>query len=209
MEVMGFPDTSPASIVLQHLRRHGQSTIKELEGVLGVSTTAVREHLIHLQSYGLVSTSTLRYGPGRPRIIYTLTDKAQKLFPKQYDLLINLLLQEIGAEDGREKVERLLERVSMRLAHEYTERINGVGIHVRLTELHTMLEDQGIPAEVQPSGGGIRIFSCPYLDVAHEHVEVCTMERHMIEHVLGEKVVQEQSMRDGHNHCCFSINNMT
>ncbi len=205
MEVIGFPSTSPASLILQHLGRQGQTTIKELEGVLGVSTTAVREHLAHLQSQGLIATSTVRYGPGRPRLLYTLTDKAQRLFPKHYDLLINLLLHEIAASDGISKVEQLLERVSTRLASDYTDRIRSEDIHVRLHELRHMLEDQGIPSDVQPEGTGLRILSCPFFGVAQEHAEVCAMERQMIEQVLGEKVQQEHSIRDGHHHCCFFV----
>jgi predicted ArsR family transcriptional regulator len=205
MEVIGFRDSSPASIILQHIQRHGQTTIKKLEEVLGVSTTAVREHLAHLQAHGLVVTSTMRYGPGRPRLVYTLTDKAQSLFPKHYDLLIRLILQELAAEGGMERVEALLERVGARLAQEYGERISGEDVSVRLNELHQMLEDKGIPAEVQASGTSINIHSCPYFDVAQEHGEVCAMERRMFEQVLGKEVVLEQSIRDGYHHCCFAL----
>lgn len=205
MEVIGLQDTSPASIVLQYIRRHGQATIKDLERVLEVSTTAVREHLAHLQSYGLLATSTLRYGPGRPRLVYTLTDKAQRLFPKNYDLLIHLLLQELSSEGGMERVEQLLERVSSRLANEYAERISATEREERLKELRVSLESQGIPSEVQPSGDGITIFSCPYFDVAQEHAEVCTMDRQMLERVLGEKMIQAHSIREGHHHCRFNV----
>jgi DeoR family transcriptional regulator, suf operon transcriptional repressor len=205
MEVFGLTSTSPANIVLRHLRRHGQATIKELEGVLGVSTTAVREHLAHLQSHALVTSNAVRYGPGRPRLVYTLTDKAQRLFPKNYDLLINLLLQEIASEEGAEKVEHLLQRISTRLAEDYTDRMKSDDIQERLAELRARLEDQGIVSEVQPTGNGISIFSCPYLAVAHEHTEVCSMERRMVEHVLGKKVVQEHSILEGDHHCCFIV----
>lgn len=206
MEVLGFSSTSPANMVLQHLRRHGQATIKELEGVLGVSTTAVREHLAHLQSHSLVTSNTVRYGPGRPRLVYTLTEKAQRLFPKHYDLLINLLLQEIATQEGLAKVEHLLQRISTRLAQEYSDRMNANDIEERLTELRRCLESQGIASDVQPSGDGIRIFSCPYLDVANEHNEVCEMEKNMLEQILGKKVVQEHSILAGDHHCCFHVN---
>lgn len=205
MEIIGFPSASPAGIILQHLQRHGQATIKELEDVLGVSTTAVREHLAHLQAHNLVAISTVRYGPGRPRFVYTLTHKAQSLFPKQYDLLINLLLNEIAAEGGTEQVDLLLERVSKRLAEEYADRISGVDVQARLVELRAMLESRGIPAEVQQSGAGIHIFACPYFDVAQEHAEVCTMERQMIEQVVGQKMTLEQSIREGHHRCRFVV----
>jgi predicted ArsR family transcriptional regulator len=206
MEIIGFRDTSPARLILQFIQRQGQATIKELEDVLGVSTTAVREHLSHLYANGLVTSHSVRHGPGRPRLVYTLTDKAQTLFPKQYELLINLLLQEIAIQEGAHRVEQLLERVGKRLASEYSERISEDDVRIRLDELRTMLETRGIAAELQPSGEGLKILSCPFLDVAQEHGEVCTMERQMIEQVLGEEVVLERSIRDGHHHCCFHLN---
>jgi predicted ArsR family transcriptional regulator len=205
MEVIGFRDSSPASIILRHIQRQGQSTIKELEDVLGVSTTAVREHLAQLQANGLVETSTMRYGPGRPRLVYTLTAKAQSLFPKHYDLLIHLILEELATEGGIEKMNRLLERVSVRLANEYTDRVNSDDVQVRLDELRQTLEEKGIPVGVQPSGTSFNIHSCPYFDVARQHGEVCMMERNMFEQVLGEKIVLEQSIRDGHHSCCFTL----
>jgi predicted ArsR family transcriptional regulator len=205
MEIIGFRDTSPARLILQYIQRQGQATIKELEDVLGVSTTAVREHLSHLYANGLVTSHSVRHGPGRPRLVYTLTDKAQALFPKQYELLINLLLQEIAVQEGTHRVEQLLERVGARLAEEYTERISEEDIKVRLDELRTMLETRGIAAELQPSGEGIKILSCPFLDVAQEHGEVCAMEQQMIEQVLGEEVTLDNSIRDGHYHCCFNL----
>jgi predicted ArsR family transcriptional regulator len=208
MEVIGFRDSSPASIILQHIQRQGKTTIKELEEVLGVSTTAVREHLAHLQASGLIATSTMRYGPGRPRLVYTLTAKAQGLFPKHYDLLIHLMLQELAAEGGIEKVEQLLERVGARLANEYADRVSSTDIRVRLDELQQTLEAKGIPAEVDTheEESTIHIHSCPYFDVAREHGEVCTMERQMFEQVLGEEVQLERSIREGHHHCSFVLN---
>lgn len=203
---LGLAEGSPAATILRHLQRHGQATIKELEDALGVSTTAVREQLANLHSNGLIATSTVRNGPGRPRFVYKLTERAQSLFPKQYDLLINLLLQEIRALDGQSKVELLFSRISARLAHEYAGRISGVDVQARLAELRAMLESDGIPAEVHADGDGIQIFACPYYEVAQEHPEVCTMERQMIEQMLGEELVIEQTIRDGHHHCCFVAN---
>lgn len=206
MQNIGLPISHSASLILNHLQRHGQATIKQLEDVLGVSTTAVREHLAHLQAENLVAITTVRNGPGRPRFVYKLTKKAQSLFPKQYDLLMNLLLQEIAAEGGTRQVDFLLERVSKRLAEEYADRMSGIDVQARLLELRKMLESQGIPAEVRQADDALHIFACPYLDVAQEHAAVCTMERHMLEQVVGKKMRLENSIRDGHHHCRFVIN---
>jgi predicted ArsR family transcriptional regulator len=205
MSVQRYSETSPAGTILRHLQRQGQATIKELEEVLGVSTTAVREHLVNLQVDGLIATRSERRGPGRPRLVYALTDKARSQFPKQYDTLIKLVLREIGADEGPAKVEQILARVSQRLADEYSDHIQGVDVKARLAELRTLLESRGVPAEVAPDGDAIRLFACPYYDIAQAHPEVCSMERQMIEYVLGEKVAIGKTIREGHHNCQFVV----
>ncbi len=207
MEVIGFRDSSPASIILQYIQRQGRATIKELEDVIGVSTTAVREHLAHLQANGLLETSTIRYGPGRPRLVYTLTEKAQNLFPKHYDVLLHAMLQELVAEGGTERVEQLLQRVGLRLAEDYAVQITAEDIETRLQELRYVLERKGVAADVQQPEGRLHVHSCPYFGVAQDHGEVCQMERRMFEHVLGEDVQLEQSIREGHRCCSFALSN--
>lgn len=205
MELIGFRESSPAGIILRHIQQQGRTTIKELEGVLGVSTTAVREHLSHLQARGLVETSTVRSGPGRPRLVYTLTDKAQHLFPKQYDVLINLMLQEIESQEGAEKVSQILTGVGDRLAREYSGRIRAAEAQKRLEELREVLEQKGISAAVEPGSHAISVHSCPYFDVAQEHSEICRMEKQMFEQLLGEPLALEHSIHDGHHHCRFIL----
>jgi predicted ArsR family transcriptional regulator len=179
--------------------------VKDLAGLLGVSATAVREHLIHLQAEGLLAVRAERHGPGRPRLIYALSAKAQSRSPKQYDRLIALLLRELAAEEGSAKVELILGRVSQRLAGEYAGAMAGTDIAARLGELRALLEQRGVPTEVAPAGDGLRLFACPYYDVAQAHPQVCSMERHMIEQVLGQKLDQQTSMREGAHSCHFSL----
>jgi predicted ArsR family transcriptional regulator len=202
-----YTNDSPAGKILAHLQRHGEATVKELEEVLEVSTTAVREHLTHLQARELVATRLVRRGPGRPHLAYFLTAKAQSQFPKQYDTLVNLLLREIAGREGPERLQVILDAVAARLAKEYGAQVSGAELSERLTTLHGALEARGIPAEVQPSGNGFEIFACPYLDVAQEHASVCTMERRMIEQLLGEQVALEGTIREGHRSCHFVVTN--
>lgn len=196
--------SGPVAQIIEHLQRHGQATIKELEELLGVSTTAVREHLVHLQSEGLIASSAVRRGLGRPHNVYALTPKAQHLFPRSYDSLIVALLHELAAEDGAH-LDALLGRVSERLAQQYALHITSDELAQRVKELGVLLEQRGIPTDVSPEGTSISLFACPYLEIIREHPSVCAMERRMIEGVLGEKVVLEQSIREGHHSCRFVI----
>jgi predicted ArsR family transcriptional regulator len=205
MLVIGYSTTSAAGQILQYLQRHGEANVKELAALLAVSATAVRDHLVHLQGEGLIEVRAERYGPGRPRLVYTLSEEARSRFPKQYDRLITGLLRELIALEGLVKVEQLLERVSRRLADEYAPLMEGVGVVERLSELRGLLELRGVPAEVVEGGEGIRLFACPFYDVAQDHPEVCSMERQMIEYVLGEKLALESTIREGAHTCRFVV----
>jgi DeoR family suf operon transcriptional repressor len=205
MTSMGFTTESGAGKIVDYLQRNGEGSVKDFAALLGVSATAVREHLVHLQADGLIVARAERRGPGRPRLVYGLSEKAQSLFPKQYDRLISVLLRELIALEGPDKVAQILDGVSQRLASEYADRMHGTVVAERLGELRRLLELRGVPAEVAPEGAGITLFACPYYDVAHMHPQVCSMERQMIEYVLGEKLDLQNSIREGAHSCNFTL----
>lgn len=204
MGPLGYDAESPAGKILAYLQRNGEGTVRDLEMLLGISTTAVREHVINLQSRDLLSAKVVRRGPGRPHQVYSLSPKGQNLFPKAYDLLINTLLDELLRIEGQETVQRILDAVGARLAEEYRGQISAQEISARLAELRDALEAKGIPAAIQDDGG-LRVLACPYLDVAQEHASVCTMERRMLEQVLGGELTLDRTIRDGHKSCHFAL----
>jgi len=200
-----YPIESPAGKIIDYLQRHGEATVKDLEELMGISTTAVREHLTHLQAKDLVTTRLVRNGPGRPHAVYSLTAEAHSLLPKEYDTLTNLLLREIASQEGPARLQLLLDAVGARLAEEYRGQVAGEDIAERLAALRAALEQRGIPVELQPSGDGFRLFACPYFDVMQEHAGVCAMERRMVEQVLGEQIVLEDTIREGGRSCRFTV----
>lgn len=200
-----FSPDSPAGKILDYLQRHGEASVKDLEELLGISTTAVREHLTHLQARDLVETRLVRRGPGRPHALYSLTAEAHSLFPKEYDTLTNMLLREIASQEGPARLQGLLDAVGARLAEEYRDQVAGEGLPARLLALREALERRGIPVEIHPSGESMRMFACPYLDIAQEHAGVCAMERRMVEQVLGEAIVLEGTIREGGRSCHFTV----
>jgi predicted ArsR family transcriptional regulator len=207
MTMPPYNNESPASKILAYLRRNGEGSVKEFEKLLEISTTAVREHLTSLQAKDLLATKLVRRGPGRPHLAYFLTPKAQDLFPKEYDTLINLLLQEISSQEGDDRLQVILNAVGARLADEYGGQVVGLELAERLTHLRDVFEARGIPAEVQTDGQGLQICACPYREVAQEHAGVCAMERRMIEQILGEPIALEGTIREGQRSCHFTLVN--
>src|SRR3972149_1576785 len=100
--------------ILQYLQRHGRATVKELGQLLGLTSTGIRQPLTVLERDGLVEAHEERGRVGRPTLVYSLTDEADALFPKRYDMLAGVILEEIRSEDGNEKLHKVLHRVAAR-----------------------------------------------------------------------------------------------
>src|SRR3989337_2755393 len=109
--------------ILEYLQRHGRGTVKELGLLLSLTSTGIRQHLTVLERDGLVEAREERGRVGRPTLVYSLTEKADGPFPKTYDLLAGVLLEEVRASEGNEKLHQLLHRVAGRLASPYVERV--------------------------------------------------------------------------------------
>lgn len=205
MTMLPYASDSSVGQILDYLQRHGEATIKDLEALLGISATAVREHLTHLEARELVTTRLLRAGPGRPKLVYSLTARGRELFPKAYDTLVTMLMREIMQRQGADQLQQLMDAVSARMAEEYRDDVVGGSLEERMGRLRSALESRGIPVEVKPDATGLQVFACPYHDVAQEHASVCTMERRMLEQVLGETIRLEGTIREGHRACQFHV----
>ena len=199
---------NPTWQILEHLQRNGSATIKELEQLLGVTTTAVRQHLGSLQNEGYVERTRVNSGVGRPHHSYSITDKVRELFACHCDDLALTLLEEVLAVEGKERTAQLLERVSNKLAHRYANTVRSTVLHKRVEELADAFYAQGILTDVVEREGDmfiLKTYNCPYHELAQEHREVCEMDQHMLRTVLGSDVSLSACMMDGHAGCSFVV----
>lgn len=198
----------PAADILRLLQRNGPMSVKQLREALGVSSlNAVREPLAHLAAAGLVQSSARRGGAGRPYYIYALSARAQDLFPKGYDVLLTLLLEELEAREGREQLQAILEGVSARLAAQVGGAEDGQALADRLLTIQQAFDERGVPITLLEADDTVTLhnYTCPYFEVAQKRGEVCSMEQGMLERVLGRKVRLTRRLVDGHAGCEFVI----
>src|SRR3954462_13669456 len=94
--------------ILMVLKKRGRARAEELAEELGITASAVRQHLTGLLGDGLVAFEEVRSGPGRPKHVYRLTPAAgtlvprpapaaDSLSPRTYSELTNELLDYAGA----------------------------------------------------------------------------------------------------------------
>ena len=203
---------NPIWRIIEHLQRNGPATIKEFESLLGVTTTAVRQHLQTLQSDGYIERAEVKTGVGRPHHVYTMTHAANDLFACHCDDLALTLLEEVFAMEGSVKTTQLLDRVGERLAKRYASSVRSTVLRERVDEMALALNQKGVLSDVRGDdtrGGAesvsLQTYNCPYHELAHEHREICEMDEKMMGQALGAKVSLSSCMMDGHSCCTFSV----
>ncbi|MEZ4736766.1 MAG: MarR family transcriptional regulator [Caldilineaceae bacterium] len=194
--------------ILEHMQRKGSATIKELEQLLGITTTAVRQHLATLQAEGYIERKAVHTGVGRPHHTYTITERVHELFACHCDDLALTLLEEVFALEGKERTNLLLTRVSNRLANRYTSSVRSGILQERVEELATALHQRGVLTDVKTDADDtiiLHTYNCPYHELAQEHREICEMDKAMLRQVLGSDVSLTNCMMDGHHSCSFEV----
>lgn len=200
---------SPTWQILEYMQRNGSATIKELEELLSVTTTAVRQHLNTLQAEGYIERRrVLDAGVGRPHHAYFLTEKVREVFACNCDDLALTLLEEVFALEGKERTAMLLARVGGKLANRYAQSVRATALQARVQELAGALYDKGVLTDVMASDSDtiiLKTYNCPYHELAQEHREICDMDEDMMRKVLGSEVNLSSCMMDGHAGCSFVV----
>lgn len=193
--------------ILEYLQRHGRGTVKELGELLGLTSTGIRQHLTVLERDGLVDAREERGRVGRPTLVYSLTEKADGLFPKTYDVLAGLLLEEIRANDGNERLQQLLQRVAHRLAAPHLERVGGKPLGERVKETARIIEEQGCLVDWAESDGEFYIeeFTCPFPKIAERDRAVCALHVEFVHSLTGGDTRLVRSLLRGERTCTYRI----
>jgi DeoR family transcriptional regulator, suf operon transcriptional repressor len=201
-----FANTA-AGRVLKAIQLRGQARINELADDLGVTASAVRQHLTQLQASGAVRARKVREGVGRPYYLYSATPEAHNLFYKDYGELARLLLDEVAATQGPQALQSVLRRITDRLAEKYRQEIEGLELADRISAWAELLDRRGVTVQIEKTEDGYVVteYGCPYQNVAMENRAICEMERQVMTRLLGSGVKLTQCVLDGHHGCRFHI----
>lgn len=194
--------------ILHLLRHQGQMTATELSQELNIGAVGVRQHLALLERDGLVEVAGLRRSIGRPSHLYTLTPEAERCFPKSYDRLAINVLNYIADTGGESAVTEALTAHRQVLRQSLASRLAGKPQAEQVTELVTMLNEQGHMCEYEqlPDGSFVlTVHNCPVDCVAHQYPQLCTQEMELYQEMLGVTFVRESSIAQGDIYCRYRI----
>ncbi len=194
--------------ILQALKKRGELTADDISGLLGLTTSGVRQHLVALTSDGLVEHRQVREGPGRPRHCYRLTPAADGLFPRAYSDLTNELLG-YAADDDPELVDRLFERRRRRRLQGARARLAGKDFAQKVEELARILDEDGYLADFETLGDGTYVITehnCAILGVARRYGQACSSEIGFLRDALPEASIERvHHMIAGAHSCAYEV----
>lgn len=94
----------------------GPKSAGEVAAKLQIQKSAARVHLESLQSLHAVKSKFKIEKMGRPKKVYELTEKGRELFPRQYDLFLNLVLNKIAGKKGEAEAREILDSIAEDIA---------------------------------------------------------------------------------------------
>ncbi|TAK12889.1 MAG: ArsR family transcriptional regulator [Anaerolineae bacterium] len=190
--------------ILDLLAERHTASAPELSRMLGVTEANVRHHLGVLARAGQVEVvgETPTGGRGRPRQRYMLTPRAQT---HGLDLLSAALLDELGRGS---KQETSLRKLADQLAAQ-DETPHGPPT-ARLNAAVERLNDLRYEAhwEAHSEGPQVILGRCPYAAIIDDHPELCRMDAHLLQNLIGEDVEQTAKFArrpEGPAVCVFAV----
>lgn len=188
MSVFGWSERFFASTrgqIVQLLRRRNR-TVRELSEALDLTKNAIRAQLTKLQRDDLVEAVDKRARVRKPETVYGLTDEADRLFPRAYDVLLRELLTVLRERDDVDD-QTVLRAVGRRLAHQLGGDGSDRTVGERVTEAKAVLEELGgLPAVEEQNGSRVlRGHSCPFRSVVDRHGTVCDLAAALLGEMTG------------------------
>ena len=118
IDTWSFANTA-AGRVLRAIQMRGQARVDEVAADLGVSASAVRQHVGQLQASGALRTDKVRDGVGRPYHVYSVTPEGYQLFQNDYGDLARFLLDEVSEVEEPRVLGEILSRTAVRMASKF------------------------------------------------------------------------------------------
>ena len=199
---------SKQEVLYQLLERKSGATLDELVTAVGLSRTAVNQHLTTLENEGFVRKGVPRKTGGRPQHVYVLTEEGANRFPKQYSWFSRLLIQTLRDQLGTEKVSKYMFDLGVNLSASLIPRLVGKKRSERIAEVVKIMNETGFVARTVPSENSeklprVECKNCVYHDLSKDFPEVCRFDIGFLSGLTGAEIEHELCMQSGENSCRF------
>lgn len=197
------------SRVLKSLLLNQKRTVNELAESVDINPISVRHHVNKLEAEGLIQSQEERHGVGRPRLVYSLSNKGMEQFPQRYLQLTLRLLEQLKTSLPEKVLGNIFREVAEGIADDLTQHIDleKLGLKERLELLQEVLISEGFMVNLEEDEGNYYIVeaSCPYHHVGEDHPEICVVDRELIAHFSASNPERIECILDGDKQCKYMI----
>ena len=195
--------------VLNQLMEHKSgATLDELVVSVGLSRTAINQHLMALEREGFVQRTVPRKSGGRPQNVYVLTEAGTNSFPKQYSWFSKLLIQTLRQQVGEEQVSQFMYDLGVKLSSGLIPRLVGKNRAERIAEIVKIMNETGFIARTTSADGSdklprVECKNCVYHDLSKDYPEVCRFDIGFLSGLMGAEVEHQACVQRGDESCRF------
>lgn len=197
---------------LKILKQQGPKSISAIADSMGVTVEGARFHLLKLEKDGFVKSRSKAEGRGRPKQIWSLTQKGHDRFPDAHAELtanlINMMRDTLGEQAVDQVIDQHKNNVRTRYLSEIDESDN---LEARLEKLANIRTREGYMAEYKKEDDYFLFIEnhCPICSAAKVCQGFCRAEKNIFKSVLGEQVEVErvEHIIEGARRCCYRIAN--
>ena len=205
---MSTPVNSQQAVLNELLEHKAGVTLDELAASVGLSRTAVNQHLIALEREGYVRKASPRKTGGRPLHVYVLTEQGANRFPKQYSWFSKLLIRTLRERFGEEEASRYMYDLGVKMSADLIPRLVGKNRVERIAEIVQIMNEAGFVARtVSPNGADklprVECKNCVYHDLSKDYPEVCRFDVGFLSGLMGAEVEHQECMQRGGGACRF------
>jgi len=194
--------------LLRHLLRNKRgATVDELAHALGVTRTAIRQHLASLMRDGFIAPGETRASGGRPKQLFVLTDKGSEAFPRHYSWFAQLLIEAMAQEHGATGLRTRLGRIAAAVVAQLGRRTPEAGTRrEKVAQLSSLMDELGYDARMTKDVGGapaIEADNCVFHELAMKNPVICHFDLALMSSYTGSKVELHECMAKGGHVCRF------
>ncbi|MDT8448293.1 MAG: winged helix-turn-helix transcriptional regulator [bacterium] len=194
--------------VLRFIKAEGKVSVKALTDEIGITPMAIRGHLNKLEKDELIAVSTVRQKLGRPLQVFTLTEKGDSFFPKDYGRFAVELLEDLKQMDDGATLGKVMQIRENRIIEELKASMKDTKDPAQRIEIFKRWVDQhGNMPNVEHLGGKnfqLCINNCSLKTVVEEFPVCCDSEVSIIHALFPDaKIEKTKSLRNSDKSCCY------
>jgi predicted ArsR family transcriptional regulator len=210
---MGLDNRGPtagADRLLGLIKRRGPQRAGDLARALGITSEAVRQHLLQLADAGLVSAESRRRGVGRPSKLWSLTAAGHARFPDTHAELTVQLIEAVRETLGDKALEQIIRGREVEIRRAYRAALESAQtLGTRVARLAEIRAREGYMAEWREDGDGFLLLEnhCPICAAAAACQGFCRSELKIFRDALGPDAAVErvEHILAGARRCAYRI----